>query len=122
MSRRMPSVPASGVRALANAAWGRPGAVQLEIGEPDFDAPPHVIEATYRAARNGAARYGLSAGLPGLRDAIVAKLERDKDLHVQRENLVAVGGVGVLHAAYSSVLDVGDELVVPDPDGRRRTR
>ena len=116
VSRRMRGVPASGVRALANAAWGRSGAVHLEIGEPDFDAPPHVIEAACRAARNGAARYGPSAGLPGLRDAIVAKLERDNDLHVQQENvLVAAGGVGVLHAAYSSVLDVGDEVLIPDP-------
>jgi aspartate aminotransferase len=112
----MRGVPASGIRALANAAWGRPGTVHLELGEPDFNAPPHVIEAASRAARNGEARYGPSPGLPGLRGAIVAKLERDNDLHVQRENVVvAAGGVGVLHAAYNSVLDVGDELLVPDP-------
>jgi aspartate aminotransferase len=111
------ATPASGIRALANAAWACPDAIHLELGEPDFPTPPHIVEAAASAARAGHTRYGPSVGTPALRDAICAKLERDNSLPGVRPEQVVVtaGGVGGLFAAYRSVLSAGDEILVPDP-------
>jgi aspartate aminotransferase len=108
---------ASGIRAVANAAWARPDAVHLEFGEPDFDTPAHVVEAAARAALDGHTRYGPSAGLPALREAATLKLARDNALTGARPEQVVVtaGGVGALFAAYRTLLSAGDEILVPDP-------
>ncbi|MEV4348622.1 aminotransferase class I/II-fold pyridoxal phosphate-dependent enzyme [Actinoplanes sp. NPDC049596] len=108
---------ASGIRAVANAAWARPDANHLELGEPDFDTPAHIVEAADRAARDGHTRYGPSVGLPALREAVTAKLARDNALDGVRPEQVVVtaGGVGALFAAYRSLLSAGDEILVPDP-------
>ncbi|MGN6242441.1 MAG: pyridoxal phosphate-dependent aminotransferase [Motilibacteraceae bacterium] len=111
------TIPPSGIRAVANAAWAIPDALHLEFGEPDFATPDHIVEAADRAARDGRTRYAPSGGLPALREAVCAKLARDNGLdgispdHV----LVTAGGVGALHVAYRALLDSGDEVLVPDP-------
>ncbi len=109
--------PASGIRALANAAWALPDAIHLELGEPDFPTPPHIVDAAGAAAQAGHTRYGPSAGLPALREAAVAKLARDNGLPDVRPEQVVVtaGGVGGLFAAYRAVLSAGDEILIPDP-------
>jgi aspartate aminotransferase len=111
------NTPASGIRAVANAAWARPDANHLEFGEPDFDTPAHVVEAADRAARDGQTRYGPSVGLPALREAITRKLARDNGLPAVQPNQVVVtaGGVGGLFAAYRTLLSAGDEILVPNP-------
>ncbi|XVU27766.1 pyridoxal phosphate-dependent aminotransferase [Actinoplanes sp. CA-054009] len=111
------STPPSGIRAVANAAWARPGANHLELGEPDFDTPAHIVEAADRAARDGHTRYGPSAGLPALREAVTGKLARDNALGGVRPEQVVVtaGGVGALFAAYRTLLSAGDEILIPDP-------
>jgi aspartate/methionine/tyrosine aminotransferase len=108
---------ASGIRAIANAAWARPDANHLELGEPDFDTPAHIVEAADRAARDGHTRYGPSVGLPALREAVTVKLARDNGLPgVAREQVVVTaGGVGALFATYRTLLSAGDEILVPDP-------
>lgn len=116
ISAEVAGTPASGIRALANAAWATPGAVHLELGEPDFATPDHVVEALGRAARDGHTRYGPSAGLPGMRTAAAEKLARDNGLHTPADHVVvAAGGVGGLTAAYRVLLSAGDEILVPDP-------
>ena len=111
------SIPPSGIRALANAAWAMPGAVHLELGEPDFDTPERIVVAADRAASTGHTRYAPTAGLPALRQAIVGKLTRDNSLPGidPSQVLVTAGGVGGLHAAYRAILDTGDDILVPDP-------
>ncbi|HEX2902621.1 MAG TPA: aminotransferase class I/II-fold pyridoxal phosphate-dependent enzyme [Jatrophihabitans sp.] len=111
------ALPPSGIRAIATAAWAIEDAVHLEFGEPDFDTPEHIVEAGFRAARRGATRYGPSAGLPALREAICAKLARDNGVAGVRPEQVIVtpGGVGAIALAYRAVLDLGSEVLVPDP-------
>jgi aspartate/methionine/tyrosine aminotransferase len=117
ISAEVTATPASGIRALANAAWQHPNAVHLEFGEPDFDTPEHVVAAADAAARNGLTRYGPSAGLPAMREAAAAKLARDNGLPDVDASQVVVtaGGVGALAAAYRALLEPGDEILVPDP-------
>lgn len=117
LGQQTATIPPSGIRALANAAWATPGAIHLELGEPDFDTPPRIVRAADRAATSGRTRYAPTAGIPALREAIVGKLSRDNALHGVDPSraLVTAGGVGGLHAAYRAILDTGDEILVPDP-------
>ncbi|MET3805841.1 aspartate/methionine/tyrosine aminotransferase [Nakamurella sp. UYEF19] len=111
------SIPPSGIRALATAAWATPGAVHLQLGEPDFPTPERIVRAADRAARRGLTRYAPSAGLPQLREVICHKLSRDNHWEGvdPAQVLVTAGGVGGLHSAYRSILDSGDDVLVPDP-------
>ncbi|QNK82151.1 pyridoxal phosphate-dependent aminotransferase [Nakamurella sp. PAMC28650] len=111
------SIPASGIRALATAAWATPGAVHLQLGEPDFPTPQRIVRAADRAAVAGLTRYAPSAGLPRLREVICHKLARDNHWEGLDPDqvLVTAGGVGGLHAAYRAILDSGDDVLVPDP-------
>ena len=63
------AMPASGIRAITNLALTMPGAIRLEIGEPNFATPPHIVEAAHRAARDGYTRYTHTQGLLSLREA-----------------------------------------------------
>jgi aspartate aminotransferase len=109
-------VPGSGIREIVNLVVERGGDVlRLEIGEPDFSAPDHVIEAAYRAARAGA-RYTQSAGMLGLREAISAKLERVNRLWCPPERvIVCQGAVQGCSAVLAALLEPGEEVLIPDP-------
>jgi aspartate/methionine/tyrosine aminotransferase len=116
ISAEVAGTPASGIRALANAAWTVPGSVHLELGEPDFATPGHIVEALAAAARDGHTRYGPSVGLPSFREAAAEKLGRDNAYRTSAEHVVVTaGGVGALTAAYRVLLSAGDEILVPDP-------
>ena len=64
----------SGIREIMEAASGRPGAIRLEVGEPDFPTPPHVLEAAHVAAMEGHTGYTASSGIPQLRAALATKV------------------------------------------------
>jgi aspartate aminotransferase len=117
MGQQVAQIPPSGIRAVANEAWAVPDAVHLEFGEPDFPTPLNIVESADRAARDGRTRYAPSAGLPQLREAVCEKLARDNSLErvTPDQVLVTAGGVGGLHLAYRTLLDPGDEILIPDP-------
>ena len=110
------SIPASGIRAIANAAMARSGVVRLEIGEPDFDTPAHIVEAAHRAARDGFTRYTESKGLLSLREAISAKLARVNSIACPPDRVIVTHGAlsGLCSTAFA-LLAPGDEMLVPDP-------
>jgi aspartate aminotransferase len=109
-------VPGSGIREIVNLVVERGGDIlRLEIGEPDFRTPAHVIEAAHRAAQAGA-RYTQSAGTLALREAISAKLERVNQLRCPPERvIVCQGAVQGCSAVLSAVLEPGDEVLIADP-------
>lgn len=119
IASRPAAIPASGIRSIATAAWARPDALHLELGEPADPTAPHIIAAADRAARDGRTHYGPTAGLPEFREAVAAKLIRDNgwsDDAADPAHVVATaGGVGAVFAAYSALLDPGDEILLPDP-------
>ena len=86
-------------------------------GEPDFPTPAHIVEAAAEAARHTVYhRYTPAGGLPELRAAIARKTQRDSGYAVQPEQvLVSNGGKHALFNAFLTLLDDGDEVIVPAP-------
>ena len=79
------------VKARALEAQGR-SVVHLEIGEPDFPSPPHVIEAAKRALDEGWTHYGPPQGLPDLREAVASYISRTRGITVTAKNVNVVPG------------------------------
>jgi len=119
ISRRARNVEGSPIREMFELAQRHPDRdlVSFEIGEPDFDTPQHVIDAAYEAASDGATHYTPTAGLSELRSAIAEKAERDNGLSADPQTQVAVttGGMEAILLAVLSVVDAGEEILVPTP-------
>ncbi len=102
-------------RARALERQGR-SVVHLEIGEPDFDSPPHVVDAAVQALREGHTHYTPSAGIPELREAVARYVSRTRGIAVDpSEVVVTPGGKPVMAFTVLALVDPGDEVVYPDP-------
>ena len=90
--------------------------ISLSLGEPDFNTPTHIIEAAKKAMDDGFTKYTPVSGLPELRDAICAKLKRDNNLTYEHENIiVSTGAKQSLANAVLSIVNPGDEVLIPTP-------
>ena len=90
--------------------------VHLEIGEPDFTAPPPVVEAARRALRDGRSAYTAALGIPALREAIAAHYGRALGVRVSASRIaVTAGASGGLLVTLAAYVGPGDEVLVPDP-------
>jgi len=106
----------SGIREVMDAAWGRHDVIRLEVGEPDFPTPPHIIEAAHVAALEGHTGYMPSAGLPQLREALAVKVrERNGYSVTPEQTIVTQGGVEAIYASLLTLTQPGDEILLPDP-------
>jgi aspartate/methionine/tyrosine aminotransferase len=115
-SRRASSLPRSAIREIMSLAAAKPDVIHLEVGEPDASTPPHIIEGAFRAAREGWTRYSSNAGLPSLRERVAARVSDRWKTEVPASRIViTTGAVGGLFSALMSVLDPGDEVLIPDP-------
>jgi aspartate aminotransferase len=115
-SQTVESIAQSGIREVMDLAWKLGDVIRLEVGDPSFATPPHVIEAAARAARDGWTGYVPSAGIGELREAIAEKLRKHNRLEVEPAQVtVTAGGIGAIHAAMLAVLEPGDEILLPDP-------
>ena len=103
-------------KAKALKAAGRP-VIGFGAGEPDFPTPDYIVEAAAAATRVVANhRYTPAAGLPELREAIVAKTKRDSNYGVTADQvLVTNGGKQSVYQAFASIIDPGDEVLLPAP-------
>jgi aspartate aminotransferase len=103
-------------KAKALKAAGR-AVVSFAAGEPDFPTPEHIVEAAVAAVRDPKNhRYTPAAGLPELREAIAAKTLRDSRLEVSPSQVVVTnGGKQAVYQAFATLLDPGDEVLVPTP-------
>jgi len=103
-------------KAKAMRAAGRP-VVGFGAGEPDFATPGYIVEAAQRACANPSFhKYSPTPGLPELREAIAAKTQRDSGLNVRASQvLVTNGGKQAVFQAFATLLDPGDEVLLPTP-------
>ena len=90
--------------------------ISLGAGEPDFDTPVHIADAGVAAVRSGFTRYTDVGGIPELKDAIIAKFQRDNGLTYDRSQiLVSTGAKQTIYNLCMALLDPGDEAVIPAP-------
>src|ERR1044072_8018587 len=99
-SRRIHSLSRSEIRVIMDIALTLPHVIRLEIGDPDFPTPEHIIAAAGQAARQGHTHYNPSSGLPTLRSLLAEKVSQRNGFSCEPENVVVTtGACGGLHAA-----------------------
>ena len=90
--------------------------IGLGAGEPDFDTPDNIKQAAVAAIQAGKTKYTPVDGIPELKDAIVAKFERENGIqYVKNEITVGTGGKQILFNALAATLNTGDEVIIPTP-------
>jgi len=110
------TVPASGIRRIYLLASELDDVLSLGVGEPDVSIAPHIAAAAKAAWDRDDTNYTANAGIPQFREAIVAKLARDNNVHVETEQVWAtIGATQALHQALHLTLAAGDEVLIPDP-------
>ena len=116
-SRAVESLPRSGIREIMELAWSAGGGViHLEVGEPDFPTPPHVVEAAHRAASDGFTRYTPNAGIPELREALAEKVQERNSIAAPPDRIVVTpGAVAGIYSAVAAAADPGAEVLISDP-------
>lgn len=115
VSEAAAAVPGSGILEIFHMIAGRDGILHLEIGQPDFPTPSHIIEAAATSARAGSG-YCDRAGILSLRSVIQEKLARVNGIDVDADQVIITqGGVQGCSAVLSAVVRPGDEVLIPDP-------
>ena len=90
--------------------------ISFGAGEPDFDTPQHIKAAAQKAMDEGQTKYTATGGSPALKQAIIAKLQRDNNLsYTAKEVMAANGGKHILYNIFMSILNPGDEVLLPTP-------
>ena len=106
----------SGIREVMDLAASLDNVVHLELGEPDFPTPPHIIEAVQRALEGGMVKYTLSRGDLELRELLAAKLSADNGIPANASSVVVTpGGTAAVFGAVSALVRPGDAVLIPDP-------
>ncbi len=117
MCRRVQDIQPSGIRKYFDLLQGMEGGISLGIGEPDFPTPWHIRDAGIYSLEKGFTKYTPNAGLSDLRGSISRYLKRRFDLSYAPvgQILVTVGGSEGLDLAFRTLLEPGDEVIVPTP-------
>lgn len=120
IAARMNRMAPSGIRKVNEKALAMERAgekvLHFEIGRPDFDTPEYIKKAANQALAEGKVHYTSNFGLMELRQAIADKLKRENDVDYKAsEVLVTVGLSEAVFAVLATILEEGDEILVPDP-------
>ena len=91
--------------------------IPLQVGDPDFPTPQPILNVALKAMQSGLTHYGPSSGYPDLRQAAALKLKRDNGLNYDSgaQILVTHGGIHAYYLAMQSILNPGDDVLIPDP-------
>ncbi len=102
-------------RAQALQRQGR-DIIHLEIGEPDFDTPPHIVDAAVEALHHGYTHYTPAPGIIELRTVVAAEVSRSRGISVTAENVVVTPGAKpIVFFVLMTLIEPGDQVVLPDP-------
>ena len=112
ISRRISEVPMSGIRKMFDLAG--PDSINLGLGEPDLAPPSEAIEGMNKAASAGLNKYGPTAGIPELRDAVAKRYSMYGDLKGSNIMITPSGSSALLEITQSMV-DPGDDVLIPSP-------
>ncbi|MGQ9683170.1 MAG: aminotransferase class I/II-fold pyridoxal phosphate-dependent enzyme [Anaerolineae bacterium] len=117
LSQRVRAVPPSGLRRYFDIIATMDGVISLGIGEPDFVTPGRIRQAGIRSLDEGFTGYTSNSGLIELRQALAEHLKRRYGVcyDPETELLITVGVSEALHVVLMSLVDAGDEVIVPEP-------
>ena len=110
-------IPASGIRAFAQKVDDIPDLIKLTLGEPDLNTPEHVKKAAAQSILDNDSHYSAQKGTLRLRQAISDFLKRKQNISYDPENelVVTVGATEAIAAAMLSLIQLGDQIIVPTP-------
>ena len=119
-AHRMENAPLSRIREIIAYAGKLEAAgkaiIHLEIGEPDFDTPAHIVAACKKALDEGKVHYGPVTGIPELRAAVAAHYNRRYGSGYEADEvMITVGVEQGVYLSMNAYLNPGDEILVPDP-------
>ncbi|MCC6818668.1 MAG: aminotransferase class I/II-fold pyridoxal phosphate-dependent enzyme, partial [Bacteroidia bacterium] len=90
--------------------------ISLSFGEPDFFTPDHIKEAAIEAIQNNFTFYTPVAGIPDLKEAIKSKFDKENGLHYETDQIVvSTGAKNSIMNAVLSIVNPGDEVIIPKP-------
>ena len=108
--------PRSGIREIMERAAKVKEAIHLEVGQPDFPTPQHIVEATCKYLHQGYTKYVPNAGLDELREAVARYFQRTTGVATEPDNiLITTGAVTSCMTGLMATCDPGDEVLLPDP-------
>lgn len=119
MKNQLPEILFSGIVAIRDKLLQHPNPIRMESGDPDFDTPQHIKAAMQKALTDNKTHYAPSTGLKELRQAIVKKLNVKNgitNISNPKNILVTNGGMHALFVAWNTILNPGDEVIVPTPN------
>jgi aspartate aminotransferase len=113
-NKNVESINISGIRKMFEGAG--PNAINLGLGQPDFDTPQHIKDAAIRAINEGFTAYTVNMGIPELREALSKKFKAENRIdYSPAEIMVTSGASEALYIALQALCGEGDEVLVPDP-------
>lgn len=116
ISKLADNYPVSGIRKMFDLAAGKKDIINLCNGEPNFDTPENIKQAAIRSIENNETRYAPEAGLPSFRRAVAQKYTKQFGRPFTEDNVMAAaGGVEGVILSFMTVLNPGDEVIIPDP-------
>ncbi|VDG23278.1 aminotransferase class I/II-fold pyridoxal phosphate-dependent enzyme [Lactiplantibacillus mudanjiangensis] len=117
MNNRLAEIQPSDILAFNAEIANIPGIVRLTLGEPDFNTPDHVKAAAIDSIKNNESHYAPSNGTMALREAAANFLAKKYDVHYDpaSEVIITAGATGGIYTALSSILNPGDEVLIPTP-------
>jgi aspartate aminotransferase len=114
-AKRVQNIDISGIRKMFELSNGK-GAINLGLGQPDFDTPGHIKRAAIDAINEGFTSYTSNAGIEELREAISEKFMCENKFLVSHDEIIVTSGASeALHLAILSRVEKGDEVLIPDP-------
>ncbi|MBL4602864.1 MAG: pyridoxal phosphate-dependent aminotransferase [Emcibacteraceae bacterium] len=120
LSSRLSKLHPSGIRAVMALAAARKksgmSVIHMEVGQPDFKTPQHIIDEAFKASRNQYIGYTPNAGTDSLRESVAERASCRNKVNVNKENVcITSGGVMAIYLVMMAILENGDEVLVPDP-------
>jgi len=115
LSEKTITVQNSGIRKLFNMTYGMDDIVSFSVGEPDFSAPQRVVDAANECQDLGKMKYTPNAGLLPLREKLTKWLLKNDCVYTPDQIIVTVGAMEALLLTMFTLLDPGDEVIIPDP-------